>query len=265
MKLQQGKIAFITGGSNGIGAATARMLAEYGVQVVSFDRDDAANQALEAACPRIHAVKCDCTDYDQIRVCFHSAAERLGGVDILINNAGDFVLSSFLKDSYEDGMKGLESMLRLFVGSTYAFTQLASHILTARQGAVINVLTNHVHRDICRVSPEEHAYDAAKYAQMSLNMSMAAELHPMGVRVNAIDPAATYTKMLTDFFAAKGAEPTVESIAKMTRIGSLMLPEDVALAICNLLRWEDPAPVGKHYLVQFREDCEKLLYPPREV
>lgn len=265
MKLQQGKIAFITGGANGIGAAAARMLAEYGVQVVSFDRDDAANQKLAAQSSLIHAVSCDCTDYSQIRGCFQFAVEKLGGVDILINNAGDFVFSSFLKDSYPEGLQGLEHMLRLFVGSTYAFTLLAAPILAARQGAVINVLTNHVHRDICRVSPEEHSYDAAKYAQMSLNMSMAAELHPMGVRVNAVDPAATYTKMLTDFFTAKGMPATVESIAKTTRVGSLMLPEDVALAICNLIGWEDPAPVGQNYLLRSQEDCIRLKHPPQEV
>lgn len=177
-----------------------------------------------------------------------------------------FLHSSFIKDSFEAGLKGLEKMLRLFVGSTYAFTQLAAPIMAdAGEGSIINVLTNHLHRDICRVSAEEHTYDAAKYVQMSLNMSMAVELQPYGIRVNAVDPAATYTRMLRKFFSDKDMEPTVENIAKTTRIGSLMMPKDVALAICNLIEWEDSAPVGKHFLLQNREDCEMLQEPLVEV
>lgn len=266
MKLQQGKVAFVTGGADGIGKATAIMLAQLGVTVVSFDKDTPANEALEREHPGIYGITCNCEDMEDIHRAFQEALSRFGRVDILINNAGDFVLSSLMQDSFSEGMKNLERMLRLFVGSTYAFTQLAAPVMArAGEGAVINVLTNHVHRDTCRVSSEEHAYDASKYAQMSLNMSMAVELQPFGIRVNAVDPGATYTKMLRDFFVSKGAEPTVESIAKRTRLGSIMMPEDVALAICNLIRWEDPAPVGKNYLLQLREDCEKLAEPPEEV
>lgn len=266
MKLQQGKVAFVTGGANGIGKATAIMLAGHGITVVSFDTAEGANGLLEQENPLIFGITCNCENMEEISRAFAEALNRFGRVDILVNNAGDFVSSSFLQDSFETGMLGLERMLRLFAGSTYAFTQLAAPVMAAAgEGVIINVLTNHLHRDICRVSPEEHAYDAAKYAQMSLNMSMAVELQPHGIRVNAVDPAATYTKMLRDFFASKGAEATVENIAKMTRIGSLMMPEDVALAICNLIEWEDPAPVGKNYLLQFRADCEKLKNPPEEV
>lgn len=264
MQLRQGRTAYITGGAQGIGRATARMLAQKGVRVVSFDCNEDANRRLAEENSLIHAVTCDCADYTQIRTGFQSALREAGSPDILVNNAGDFVLSGFLKDSYEEGLVGLERMLRLFAGSTYAFTQLAAPHMADRGGAIINVLTNHVHRDICRVSAQEHAYDAAKYAQLSLNMSMAVELHPRGIRVNAVDPAATLTRMLTDFFAARGMEPTVENISRMTRVGSLMMPEDVALAICNLIEWEDPAPVGKNYLLQFRRDCENLKYPPKE-
>ena len=266
MKLEQGKVAFVTGGAHGIGRAAAVMLAQRGLSVISFDKDSSANRELEQTNTGIYGIDCDCEDMVQIRESFCRAIELFGRVDILVNNAGGFVLSSFMKDSFETGLRGLEQMLRLFVGSTYAFTQLAVPVMAKLgEGAIINVLTNHLHRDICRVSPEEHAYDAAKYAQMSLNMSMAVELQAYGIRVNAVDPAATYTKMLRDFLLGKGMDPTVENIAKMTRIGSLMMPEDVALAICNLIEWEDPAPVGKNFLLQYREDCEKLKKAPLEV
>lgn len=266
MILNHDTVAFVTGGAAGIGRATATMLAGFGVKVVSFDRDDASNTLLQQEYPGIYGISCDCTDMQQIKRSFEEAISCFGKVDVLVNNAGDFLLSSFLHDSYEAGIQGLERMLRLFVGSTYAFTQLAAPFMArAGGGAIVNVLTNHLHRDICRVSSEEHAYDAAKYAQMSLNMSMAAELKPYGIRVNAVDPAATYTKMLQDYFAGKGMETTVENIARTTKTGSLMMPEDVALAVCNLIQWEDPAPVGRNYLIQFRPDCEKLKDPPCEV
>lgn len=266
MKLQKGKVAFVTGGANGIGKATAVMLAGYGITVVSFDIDEGSNKLLEQEKPLIFAITCNCENMEQISGSFSEALNRFGRVDILVNNAGSFMTSSILRDSFENGMMGLERMLRLFVGSTYAFTQLAAPVMAKEgEGAIINVLTNHLHRDICRVSSEEHTYDAAKYAQMSLNMSMAVELQPYGIRVNAVDPAATYTKMLSDFFISKGEEATVENIKKMICVASLMMPEDVALAICNLIEWENPAPVGKNYLLQFREDCEKLKNSLEEV
>ena len=270
-KLVDGKIAMVTGGGAGMGACDCWKFAEEGaagIVIVDLKVEDAEKVAsgIMEKYPdcKCVAVKADVSKEADVDHCFEVLEKEFGTLDILVNNAGDFVLSGFLTDSYEEGLVGLERMLRLFAGSTYAFTQLAAPHMADRGGAIINVLTNHVHRDICRVSAQEHAYDAAKYAQLSLNMSMAVELHPRGIRVNAVDPAATLTRMLTDFFAARGMEPTVENISKMTRVGSLMMPEDVALAICNLIEWEDPAPVGKNYLLQFRRDCENLKYPPKE-
>lgn len=261
MKINENRVAFITGAANGIGKAAALMLARQGATVVSFDNDEKQNRALETLAPGIHAITCDCTDMEQIRSAFQEAIRRFQKVDILISNAGDYVDSSMLKDPYEYGLTGLERMLRLFAGSTYAFTLLAAPMMAQqREGVIINVLTNHLHRDVCRVSPEEHAYDAAKYAQMSLNMSMAVELHPYGIRVNAVDPAATYTGMLRSYFADRGMDADVASIEKVTGTGSLMMPEDVALAICNLIREEDPAPVGKNYLLRYPQDCRSLGY-----
>lgn len=261
MNLMPGKTAFVTGGANGIGAGAAYALARRGVTVAIFDLDEAACRAVQE--PRIHAFRCDCADYADIRRAFRAASERLGGADILINNVGGFRESSFLAESYEAATAGFDEMLRICAGSTYAFTALCAPVMAAKgEGAIINVLTNHVHRDCCRVSASEHAYDAAKYAQWSLNMSMAAELHPYGIRVNAVDPASTDTKMLRDFFAARGIALSAQSIGKMTGVASLLTPEDVGEAICGLIAWEDPAPVGKNYLLRFRADCERLSTPP---
>ena len=156
MKLEQGKVAFITGGAHGIGRATAIMLAQRGLSVVSFDKDSRANRELEQINAGIYGIDCDCEDMGQIHESFCRAMERFGRVDILMNNVGAFVLSSFMKDSFETGLRGLEQMLRLFVGSTYAFTQLAAPVMAKLgEGAIVNVLTNHLHRDICRISAEE--------------------------------------------------------------------------------------------------------------
>lgn len=257
MKLGPGKVAFVTGGAGGIGAGTARMLGQRGVTVVSFDVDGTANRGREGS--GVYAVDCDCADCGAVRRAFEGALERFGRVDILVNNVGSFRTSSFLEEDYGEAMAGFEEMLRSCAGSTYAFTQLAAPVMAAQgAGAIINVLTNHVHRDICRVSPEEHAYDAAKYAQLSLNKGMAAELHDHGIRVNAVDPAATMTKMLKDFFVAQGME---EKLRRRAGEGSILTPEEVGLAICHLIEWEDPAPVGQNYLLRTRADCEGLKSP----
>ena len=278
MKINETRVAFITGAANGIGKAAALMLARQGATVVSFDNDDTELQL--KSLEKILIDRRARSSYETwfvisflinhktgsaVRRCLPELKSKIlirkkyQKVDILINNAGDYVDSSMLKDPYEYGLAGLEKMLRLFAGSTYAFTLLAAPLMASqREGVIINVLTNHLHRDVCRVSPEEHAYDAAKYAQMSLNMSMAVELHPCGIRVNAVDPAATYTGMLRSYFADRGMDADVASIQKVTGTGSLMMPEDVALAICNLIREEDPAPVGKNYLLRYPQDCRNL-------
>lgn len=85
MKLEEGRVAFITGGGEGIGRATAKMLAELGVLVASFDINDEANRELEKTCCNIQAITCDCTRPEQIQTSFQSAMERYGRVDILIN------------------------------------------------------------------------------------------------------------------------------------------------------------------------------------
>ena len=259
MELGPSRVAFITGGANGIGRGTARQLARRGVRVVSFDTDEEGSRSLEWEIPLACGLVCDCGDRAQAARAFADAMARFGRVDILVNNVGSFVESSFLEDAYERAMDNLEQTLRVCLMSAYAFTQLAAPVMAKQgEGAVINVLTNHVHRDVCRVSPREHAYDAAKYAQLSLNMSMAAELGPRGIRVNAVDPASTATKMLRDFFAARGLELSAEAIGRMTGTPSLLTEDEVGTAICHLVQWEDPAPEGRNYLLRFREDCENL-------
>lgn len=265
MDLGPHRVAFITGGANGIGQGTARQLAQQGVRVVSFDTDEAGNQALAQSSPQIYAVTCDCGSSAQIARAVEITLARFGRVDILVNNVGTFTESSFLRESYAQAMSNLERTLRVCVVSTYAFTQLAAPVMAAQGGgAIVNVLTNHVHRDVCRISPGEHAYDAAKYAQLSLNMTMAAELAPRGIRVNAVDPAATATRMLEEFFFARSLRATAEAVGRVTGTASLLTKDEVGMAICGLIQWKDPAPVGQNYLLRCREDCEQLRKPPEE-
>lgn len=264
MKLGYQRVAFVTGGANGIGRGTVRQLAGRGVQVVSFDKDEKGSRALELENSLVCGLVCDCGDRAQIARVFGEALAYFGRVDILVNNVGSFVESSFLEDTYEQAMDSLEQMFRVCLMSTYAFTQLAAPVMARQgEGAIINVLTNHVHRDVCRVSPREHAYDAAKYAQLSLNMSMAAELESRGIRVNAVSPASTATPMLRDHLAARGLELNAEAIGRLTGTASLLTEEEVGMAICNLIEWEDPAPVGQDHLLRFRRDCEDLKIPAK--
>lgn len=265
MKLQKGQVAVVTGGALGIGKGMVLALAQKEVSVVSIDIIDAENLNTIAEAGKYAnncmALTCDCSNMDQINEAVDKIMGVYGRIDILINNVGGFVETRFIEDSFYDGLDKFDEMITINTKSTYAFTLKIAPIMKQQgSGGIINVLTNHLHRDICPVSSYEHAYDCAKYAQMSLNMSMAEELKEYGIRVNAIDPAATATEMLEVFFNKLGMELNLDNIEKVTGTRSLLYPEDTALAAIYLLEWEDPQPVGKNYLLRYREDCEALQH-----
>ncbi len=254
-----GKVAIVTGSAVGIGRAFAVALAEEGVDVAGFDVRAAENleMAREVQSRRRKgvAIACDVADRNEVRRAVAETLQTFGCVDILVNNAGVFELGTMAGVEFDKAADSYERQLAVNARGTFLCT-LAVVPIMRRQGggAIVNVISNHVHRTRYAAAPVHHAYDASKWAQWSLNETIALELKDDGIRVNGLCPAATDTPMLRSLIP----EPTAEIIGSATGIPSLMMPADVALALVNILKWGPDGPVGQAPLIITREDAEKL-------
>jgi len=233
----QGKGAVITGGGRGIGAATARGLAEMGAAVVvaarSREQIDATAAALVAAGHRAWAVPCDVTDAGQVRALAARAGELLGRVDVLVNNAG-VAHSAPLKAI------SLEEWNRLFavnVTGTFLCTQaMTPGMVAAGWGRVVNVASIAGKMG----APYISAYASTKHAVIGFTRAVAAELAARGVTVNAVCPGYVDTEMTTESVARivgkTGIAPdqALEFMRRTSPQNRLFTADEVAFLIASL-------------------------------
>jgi len=191
-----GKVAFITGGGGGIGAATARRFVEEGAKVMVADIDVDAGQAAAAkardgtagcggGCEFVH---CDVTDRASVETAISATLSHYGKLDVLHNNAG----GSTLQDGpvAEAPEEEFWRAIKLDLFGTFLCSKIAiPHIIRAGGGSVINMTSNVA----LMALPGRDCYTAAKGGVASLTRSMAVEYAPHRIRVNAIAPSVTLT------------------------------------------------------------------------
>lgn len=189
----EGRRALVTGASRGIGRAVAVGFAEAGADVALVARtEDALNEVageVEKHGRRAVVLPCDVTAADAVRDAVTGAVEALGGLDIVVNNAGG---TPFRAPLTEMRFSGWEKAMRLNVDSAVHVCQAAGpHLLIHGRGSVINMAS------VAGLvgSPELSHYAAAKAALVSLTKSLAVEWAPRGVRVNALCPGWTATEL----------------------------------------------------------------------
>ncbi|MDD6878677.1 MAG: SDR family NAD(P)-dependent oxidoreductase [bacterium] len=261
--ISEGMVAVVTGGAQGIGRSICVSLASRGVKVISLDVKDESNRITEKLMrefqPQSKAMHCDVSDPRQIDSVFSEIIENEGGIDILVNNAAVFSTTSFAETSYEDALKDWSYNIDTNARSTFLCSKKAAPSMIKKgHGEIVNIITNHVKRCLFPPSDSEHSYDASKYAQLSLNESMARELSGYGIRVNAVCPAATRSPMLTEFFDSIGMELNRETIGHVSGFASLLECEEVAEAVCAIMNWNESEPTGQAYLLMYSEDCAEL-------
>jgi 3-oxoacyl-[acyl-carrier protein] reductase len=201
-----GKVALVTGGGRGIGAATAARLAELGAKVVVTSRsEEELAQVVRFVVDRGHdamAVVCDVTQPQQVERLFAEAQERYGPVDVLVNNAGAVVAEPLAELSDADW----ERMVAVNLTAPFLCARAAlKQMLPRKTGVILNVASVAGLPGVAKL-PGLTAYAATKGGVLQLSEALAAEVQDQGIRVVSVSPGAVDTKMLRDVVDADVAD-----------------------------------------------------------
>lgn len=214
-----GRVAVVTGGFRGIGLATAKQLATAGARVAVLDLDEPGKLAAEKELAEGRGFICDVCDLEQVRATVEAIEAELGGIDVLVNNAG------VTRDNLLVRMKDEEWDLVLNVNlrGTFNMTRVVSKgMIKRRSGSIINLSS------VVGVmgNAGQANYASAKAGVIGFTKAVAKELAPRGIRVNAVAPGFIDTQM-----TAKLPEKAREALLAQIPMGMLGRPEDVATVI----------------------------------
>lgn len=224
-----GKLAIVTGGGSGIGEATAKVFAEAGAKVVVTGR---RFEPLQRVATDIggHAVACDVSDQMQVKAMFAEALNITGRVDVLLNNAGG---PGPIAPVAEVDMEAWIGCMNVnLVGAMYCLQEAARVMSAQLAGSIINMSS------LMGIQgyPMRSAYVASKFALIGITETMARELGPMNVRVNALMPGAVSGENM-DRILERRAEAEGRPVEEIERENY----SDVAA----LKRWVTPEEVGR--------------------
>ena len=227
MRLEN-KVAIITGGSRGIGFATAdKFLQEGATVILTASSQESADQAVAQLKDKypdktVAGISPNLASLASVRESFEAAAKQYGCIDILVNNAGISESTPFTE--YTEEM--YDKVMDLNVKGVFNATRAASECMIARGKGVILSTSSMVS---ISGQPTGFAYPASKFAVNGLTVSLARELGPKGIRVNAVAPGITATDMMKAV-PKEVIEPLIRQIP-LRRLGQ---PEDIANAFVFL-------------------------------
>jgi NAD(P)-dependent dehydrogenase (short-subunit alcohol dehydrogenase family) len=217
----ENKIALVTGGASGIGAATARELARAGAHVLIADLNLAAAQSLAAELPNAKAIAMDVADSVSITAAFAGISH----LDILINNAGIGLVGDITHTSEED----FSRVMQVNVHSVFLVTQAAFPLLLASHGSIVNMASVAATVGV----KQRFAYCASKGAVLAMTRQIAVD-YPKELRINCIAPGTVQTPFvegyLEKYHAHEKEKIRAELVARQP-IGRLGTPEDIASLI----------------------------------
>jgi len=234
----EGKRVLITGGAGGIGAATARRFSQEGCRVAVIDLDQAALERLKQELPELEiGIQADVAEPDSVAQAFARLDEQMGGLDILINNAGISVRNPFMQITPEQWRKVLAVNLH---GIFYVAQQAAQRMQAGAGGVILNMGSSnglmgyHYYAD----------YNASKAGVIELTRSMALELAPT-IRVNAVCPGFIMTPMQEAEYTPEMVR-AFEAKVPLNRLGK---PDDVAALFAFLASDEAAFITGQYFVI----------------
>jgi 3-oxoacyl-[acyl-carrier protein] reductase len=236
-----GRVAFVTGSARGIGAATAKRLAADGATVAVVDLEEAACKdtvdAIASAGGTAIAIGCDVTRADQVEAAVGRTVDELGWLDVLVNNAGVLRDNLLFKMSDDDWELVIATHLR---GSFNCARQAQQYMVERRWGKIVNLSSTSALGNRGQTN-----YSTAKAGLQGMTKTLAIELGPFNVNVNAVAPGFIETAMTRATAARVGVEFEDFKQAATTQIPLRRTgrPEDVA-GVISFLCGEDASYVS---------------------
>jgi len=213
--------AIVTGGASGIGLAVGELLVARGAQVASLDLHPQTDGS-------IHGIACDVSNAESVDAAVSAAAEHLGGIDIVVNNAGMGAQGSVADAPDDEWMRVFDVNV---VGMARVSRAALPHLLESSSAAIVNVGSIAA----CAGLPQRAVYSATKGAVHALTLAMAADHVRQGIRVNAVAPGTADTPWVQRLLA-KADDPKAEAAALAARqpMGRLVSADEVAESVCYL-------------------------------
>ena len=224
------KAVLVTGASRGIGRAVAVAFAEAGARVAVHYKSgaDAAAATLAALPGDGHVtVRGDLADPAAVRSLVDGAAERLRGLDVLVNNAGVYVEHRIADVTYEQWQAAwAETLATNLTGAANACWCAVPHLRARGGGAIVNVSS----RGAFRGEPDHPAYAASKAGLNALGQSLAQALAPHGISVGTVAPGFVETDMAAPYLDG----PEGDAVRQQSPLGRVARPDEVAYAVLFL-------------------------------
>ena len=230
MSRYEGRVAVVTGSARGIGAATAKRFADEGASIAVLDLDQGAAAATAAGLGAVKAVglACDVADAASVEQAVEAVVEQLGKVDVLVNNAGvtrDNLLFKMTEDDWD-------TVMNVHLRGAFLMSRaVQKHMVAQKYGKILNLSS------VSALGNRGQAnYSAAKMGLQGFTRTLALELGPFGINVNAVAPGFIVTEM-TDATARRvGVEPEEyrKAAAAATPVRRVGRPEDIAAAAAFL-------------------------------
>lgn len=222
-----GKVALVTGGSSGIGRATALAFGREGARVVVANRRVEAGEEvaarIAAAGGEAHFVQADVTRADQVEALVAAAVERFGRLDCAFNNAGGGVRRGTVTECTEEDW---DYTMNSYLKSVWLCMK---YEIMAMQAAGSGVIVNNSSVDGLRAFPSSVSYSAAKHGVVGLTRTAAVQYIGAGIRINAVCPGWVRTPPVEGYMARDpGAR---QELLDQEPIGRLAEPEEVAAAV----------------------------------
>ena len=216
-------VAVVTGGASGIGAATAKLLAERGARVAVLDRDVA-----DVDWTAFAAVPSDVTSTATVDAAISDVVSRLGGIDILVNNAGIGTVGDVTENGDDEWHRVLDVNV---VGIARVTRAAMPHLRESPHAAIVNTCSV-----VATVGvPQRAVYAASKGAVAALTLAMAADHVADGVRVNAVTPGTADTPWVERLLEQSAdAAAAAEALRARQPMGRLVTADEVAYAIAYL-------------------------------
>jgi NAD(P)-dependent dehydrogenase (short-subunit alcohol dehydrogenase family) len=242
MRGLKGKNVLVTGGASGIGQATAARFLEEGCAVCVLDRDSEARTRVARELPGLTSViDADVSAMEQVRPAFQEAIDRMGSVDVLINNAGISIRHDFLNITSEEWNRVLAVNL---TGIFNVAQTAARHMVDKGSGVILNTASTAGTTGY----PHYADYSASKGGVIALTQAMALELAPL-VRVNAISPGYVLTPMQR----AEYTDEMLDAVNRKIPMGRHARPAEIAALFAFLASDDAGFATGQVYTMDGAE------------